>query len=78
MHLRRVGAVAEEEVDAGDEPHGGLNPVALPVVDAGLIHPDLLSGLLLEEAEIETFGSNVVAVGSEGWGICLRLRFFGR
>ncbi len=65
-------------MDTGNEPDGGLNSVAFPVVDARLIHPDPLRNLLLEQSEVKPPGSQVVTQGYEGGGIRLRLRFFGR
>lgn len=59
-------------------PHGGLNPVALPVVDARLIHPDPLRGLLLEQSQVNPLGSEVVAISYEGGGIRLGFGFFGQ
>lgn len=61
-----------------NEPHCWLNPITLPIVDAGFIYPDLLRDLLLKESQVKPLGSQVVAVGYEGSGICLGLRFFGR
>ena len=50
---RRERVVAEELDDLGQVPQGWLCGLHFPVVDGGLIHPELLSHLGLEEAEIE-------------------------
>ena len=50
-------------METGDEPHGGLDPVALPVVDASFVYPDLFRDLLLEQSQIKSLRPDVVAIG---------------
>ena len=65
------GVVAEELNDLGEVPQPGLCGLRFPVVDGGFIHPELLSHLGLEEAEVEPALAEVVAYRNELSGIGL-------
>ena len=73
----KYGNIAKELYDARDKPERWSNPVTLPVVDAGFIHPDLLRDLLLEQSQVKALGSEMVTIGPQGGRICLRFRFLG-
>ena len=69
---RREGVVAEELDDLGEVPQPGFCSFRFPVVDGRFIHPDLLSHLGLEQAEIEPVLAEVVAYRNELSWIGLR------
>ena len=77
---KRKGVVAEEFDDLGEEMNPWFDSSLFPVGDSALIHPDLLSDLGLEEAEIEpalaevvTYRNKLSWIGLERWLGCFEM-----
>ena len=68
---RRNRVVAEEADDPREVPQAGFCGFHFPVVDGGFIHPELLSHLGLEQAEVKSALSEMVAYRNELSGIGL-------
>lgn len=56
----REGVIPEEPDDSREVPQAGFCGLHFPVVNSGFIHPELLSHLRLEEAEVEPTLAEVV------------------
>ena len=72
--LSITGIVAHEGNDFGDEAELRGAAIGLPVVDSGLVHPQLLSHLSLKQAEIEPSLPEMVTEGAQLAGISGRRR----